>query len=80
VRGRARDAVFNGVVDATVSLDGARYAQLQAHPDVFLIDVTPTVILQELKLRKPQLDARKLVVDASRPYWFLENQGLQHFR
>lgn len=80
VRGRAPDAMFNGVVDATLSFDGAGYAQLQAHPDVFLIDVTKTVILQELKQRKPQLDERKFIVDASRPYWFLENQGLLNSR
>ena len=80
VGSRAPGAVFNGVVDVTASFDGAGYVKLQAHPDVFIIDVTKTVILQELKQRKPQLDRRNLVVDASRPYWFLENQGLHNFR
>lgn len=80
VRSKAPEATLDGVVDATISLDMAQYAKLHAVPDVFLIDVTAAVVLQELRQRNSRLEERKLTVDASRPYWFMENQGLANFR
>ena len=47
---------------------------------MFLVDVTRTLVREEIELWKPRLNERNLVIDESQPYWSMENLGLQQFR
>lgn len=71
---------LQGVVDAEISFDVKQYDALQAHNEVFLVDVTKTFVRQELNQLFPNADPKRVYVDVEHPYWFMEDLGLRNFQ
>jgi len=70
---------IRGVVDARGTIDATRLPSVVADTNVFLADVTPSVIRRDLS-NEGEVDATQTLVQVQPPFWALEDLGLDNFR
>ena len=68
-----------GVYAARGTVDASHLTAMIADPRVFLLDVTPTVVRQELAAGGV-IGADRADVDVATPFWNMEDLGLQNFQ
>jgi hypothetical protein len=70
---------MRGVITVRGRVDAARLLDIAADAQVFLADVTPTVVPRDLQAAGVE-DAAQALVNVPPAFWQMESLGLQHFR
>ena len=74
------DAIFAGIVDVEASFNTTQLESLHATPGIFLVDLTRTLVKQEVRQAFTKVQEAKLAVNGVHPYWFMEDLNLSNFR
>lgn len=71
--------ITGGVIDVGGIVDSKRLPQLTSDPLVFLVDVTPSIVRQELTAIGVT-DAAEAHISTKAPFWSMEELGLENFK
>jgi len=71
--------ILRGVYSAIIIVDATRLPEIAADPLVFLANVTPNVVRNELHAAGWQTQEKSLYVSPPTPFWHMEQLGLENF-